>query len=70
MIKSKMLMARTLTQVKNILGAPACGSDTTDVWTYDMGFNGAGFGIYFHHLKLTVDNSGKATSVEHIEICD
>jgi hypothetical protein len=69
-IKSKILLGKDTSQVKDILGDPAWGSDTTSVWTYDMGFNGSGFGINFHHLNLTLDNSGKVTSVEHIKIRD
>ena len=69
-IKSKMLIGKDTAQVKQILGEPAWGGDTTKVWTYDMGFGGSGFGSLFHNLNLQLDNKGKVISVEHIKIRD
>lgn len=48
-----------------MLGEPTRG-DTTDVWMYDMGVSGAGFGWAFHELKLTFENE-QVVSVEKYE---
>lgn len=69
-IKSKMLIGKDATQVKQILGNPIWGSDTTKVWIYDMGSGGGGLGFLFHNLIVKLDRNGKVDSVEHIEIQD
>lgn len=69
-INSKLLIGKDTNQVKLILGQPSWSSDTTRVWTYDMGFGGGGLGFLFHHLELKLDASNKVISVEHIEIRD
>ncbi len=42
-IESKMLIDKDTIQIKQILGEPTWGGDTTHVWTYDMGFGGGGY---------------------------
>ena len=69
-IKSNMLIGKDTNQVKQILGDPTWGSDTTRTWTYDMGYGGGGLGFLFHHLNLTLDNNGKVITAEHVEIRD
>lgn len=69
-IESKMLIGKDTTHVKQTLGEPTWGGDTTKVWSYDMGFGGGGLGFLFHHLNLKLDNGGKVTSVEHVKIRD
>ena len=69
-IERKLLIGIDTTQVKQILGDPTWGGDTTKIWSYDMGFGGGGLGFLFHHLNLKLDNSGQVTSVEHVKIRD
>ena len=69
-INSKMLINKDTIQVKQILGDPTWGGDTTHVWAYDMGFGGGGLGFLFHHLNLKLDSNSKVVSVEHIKIRD
>ena len=69
-INSKMLIDKDTIQVKQILGDPTWGMDTTHVWTYDMGFGGGGLGFLFHHLNLKLDSNSKVVAVEHIKIRD
>ena len=66
-IESKMLIGKDTTLVKQILGEPTWGGDTTKVWSYDMGFGGGGLGFLFHQLNLKLDSKGKVTSVEHVK---
>ena len=69
-IKSKMLIDKDTSQVKQILGEPTSTNASTQVWTYDMGIGGGGLGFLFHYLYLKLDSKGKVISVEHIEIPD
>lgn len=69
-IKSKILIGKDTSQVKQMLGEPTWINARTQNWTYDMGIGGGGLGFLFHNLDLKLDNKGKVTSVEHIEIPD
>ena len=69
-IRSKLLIGKDTAQVKQILGEPTWGGDTTNVWIYDMGWGGGGLDVLFHHLNLTLDKNAKVISAEHIEIRD
>jgi hypothetical protein len=69
-IKSKILIGKDTSQVKQMLGEPTWTNARTQNWTYDMGTGGGGLGFLFHNLDLKLDNKGKVTSVEHIEIPD
>ena len=70
LVKSKILIGKDTTQIKQILGDPTWGGDTTQEWTYDMGFGGGMFSSLFHNLNLTFDKKGKVISVEHVKIRD
>ena len=42
---------------------------STEIWTYDLGMSGAGFGWQFNSLQLTFEN-GKVSDVKKLEIVD
>jgi hypothetical protein len=69
-IKSKMLIGKDTTQIKQILSDPTWGGDSTKVWIYDMGFGGEAFSSIFHSLNLQLDSKEKVILVEHIKIRD
>jgi len=72
---SKMLIGKDTTQVKQILGEPTWGGDSTwrqdtiNTFTYDMGMGGGGLGFMFHNLIIKFDK-GKVVSVDHVKIRD
>lgn len=74
-INSKMLVGKDTNQVKQILGEPTWGSnstwrpDTTNTWTYDRGMGGGGLGFMFHNLVIKFD-TGKVGAVDHAKIRD
>ncbi|MCF1717042.1 hypothetical protein L0U88_20535 [Flavihumibacter sp. RY-1] len=74
-ITSKMLLNKDTNQVKQILGEPTWGSDSTwrqdtiNIWTYEMGMGGGGLGFLFHNLIIKFDKE-KVAAVEHTEIRD
>ena len=73
-IKSKILIGKDTNQIKEILGDPTWGTDSTrqsssiNSWTYDMGMGG-GLGFLFHNLVIEFDNN-KAVSVTHAKTRD
>jgi hypothetical protein len=74
-ISSKMLIGKDTNQVKQMLGEPTWGSDstwrpdTTNTWTYDMGMGGGGLGFLFHNLVIKFEKQ-KVVAVAHSEIRD
>lgn len=68
-IKTKMLISRDTTEVKQILGDPTWRQSTTTAWIYDMGIGGGGLGFMFHHLVIKFDK-GKVVVVEHAKTND
>ena len=68
-IKSKMLISRDTTEVKQILGDPTWRQNTINAWTYDMGMGGGGLGFLFHSLVVKFDNN-RVVAVEHAEVRD
>ncbi len=74
-ISSKMLIGKDTNQVKQMLGEPTWGSDSTwrpgiiSTWTYDMGMGGGGLGFMFHNLVIKFEKR-KVVTVEHSEIRD
>jgi hypothetical protein len=66
-VESEMLKNKDKTQIVKLIGKP--DTETSDVWTYDLGMSGAGFGWQFNSLKLTFKN-GKVSEVKKIEIVD
>jgi hypothetical protein len=69
-IKSKMLIGKDTAQIKQLLGNPTWGGDSTNEWNYDMGFGGGGLGFLYHRLNLKLDTNKLVLSVEHIELRD
>lgn len=74
-ISSKMLIGKDTNQVKQMLGEPTWGSDSTwrpdtvNTWSYDMGMGGGGLGFLFHNLVIKFEKE-KVVAVEHSEIRD
>ncbi len=67
-VESGILKGKSQSEIIEIIGKPE-SNDSTDLWQYDLGMSGAGFGWQFNYLKLTFEN-GKVTNVEKIEIVD
>ncbi len=68
-IKSKMLVGKDTTEIKQILGDPTWRQDTMNAWTYDMGMGGGGLGFLFHSPVIKFDNN-HVVAVEHSEVRD
>ena len=67
-VESGILKGKSQSEIVEIIGKPE-SNDSIDLWQYDLGMSGAGFGWQFNYLKLTFEN-GKVTNVEKIEIVD
>lgn len=73
-ISSRMLIGKDTSQVKEILGEPTFGSDSTwqsnrvNTWSYAMGIGGF-IGFTFHDLIITFEKEN-VVAVEHQEIND
>jgi hypothetical protein len=63
-IKGRILIGKDTTEVKEVLGTPSFGGDTTQVWFYDMGM---GDGYHSHNLRLWLDSNRRVASVEHLK---
>lgn len=50
-IESKLLTSETKLEVVELLGKPEYGY-TTNLWKYDLGTSGAGFGWQFNYLEI------------------
>ncbi len=59
-----MLIGKDTSEVKEVLGTPSFGGDTTQVWFYDMGM---GDGYHSHDLRLWLDSKRRVKLVEHIK---
>ena len=68
LVDSRLLEDKKKSEVKKLLGEPDRG-DSTDIWTYDLGVSGAGFGWQFNDLKVHFVND-KVNKTELIEIID
>jgi hypothetical protein len=66
--ESGILKGKTKSEIIEFIGKPEF-TNITDIWTYDLGMSGAGFGWQFNSLELTFQN-GKVTGVRKIEIVD
>jgi len=66
--ESGILKGKSKTEIIEFIGEPEF-KDSTDIWTYDLGMSGAGFGWQFNSLELTFQN-GKVSYVKKIEIVD
>lgn len=69
LVKTGLLQNKSKQEILEILGPPDLMADTVNIWDYDLGTSGAGFGWQFNNLILTFDN-GRVTKVEKKEIVD
>jgi hypothetical protein len=69
LVNSKILENKSKKEVTDLLGLPDFGTDTTNIWDYDLGTSGAGFGWQFNSLIVTFDNE-RVTTVKKKEIVD
>ncbi len=69
LVKSRRLKNKSKQEIVEILGLPSTVIDSLNIWDYELGMSGAGFGWQFNNLKLTFDN-GYVTKVEKVEILD
>lgn len=67
-VESKILEGKTKIEIIKFIGKPKM-QDSTDLWKYDLGVSGAGFGWQFNYLELTFEND-KVSKVNKIEIID
>jgi len=67
-LESGILKGKSKNEIIDLIGKPDF-NDSTDIWTYDLGTSGAGFGWQFNSLELTFEN-GKVSEVKKIEIID
>ena len=69
LVESGLLKNKNKKEILDILGPPDFGTDTTNVWDYDLGISGAGLGWQFNSLIITFDEE-RVTKVEKKEIVD
>jgi len=67
-VESGMLKGKNKSEIIVIIGKPE-SNDLTELWKYDLGMSGAGFGWQFNYLELQFEN-GKVSDVKKIEIID
>mgnify|MGYP001403698279 CR=1 FL=1 len=67
-IESEILKGKTKSEIIEFIGKPD-SADSTDVWKYELGTSGFGFGWQFNSLELRFKN-GKVSEVKKIEIID
>ncbi|MGP1993876.1 hypothetical protein D9V96_018495 [Zobellia laminariae] len=68
LVNSGILNGKTKIEVIELIGNSE-SADSTDIWTYDLGTSGAGFGWQFNSLILTFENE-KVSDVKKQEIVD
>jgi hypothetical protein len=68
LVESEILINKSKSEVIHLIGEPK-SKDSTDLWIYDLGMSGAGFGWQFNYLELTFEN-GIVSDVKKIEIVD
>lgn len=68
-VESRILNGKNKKEIIDMIGLPDFGTDTTNVWNYDLGTSGAGFGWQFNTLLVTFDND-RVVKVEKQEIVD
>jgi hypothetical protein len=68
-VESGILNKKNRREIIDLIGRPDIGTDSTNIWNYDLGTSGAGFGWQFNTLIVTFDND-RVTSVEKREIVD
>ncbi|WP_179377379.1 hypothetical protein [Winogradskyella wichelsiae] len=68
LVNSGILIGKSKSEIIDLIGKSE-SNDSTEIWTYDLGMSGAGFGWQFNSLQLTFEN-GKVTDVKKYEIVD
>jgi hypothetical protein len=68
-VESEILKSKNKKEIIELIGLPNFGSDSTDIWNYDLGTSGAGFGWQFNSLLITFDND-EVVKVEKREVVD
>jgi hypothetical protein len=68
LLNSGILNGKSKSEVIELIGNSE-SNDSTEIWTYDLGMSGAGFGWQFNSLQLTFEN-GIVTDVKKHEIVD
>lgn len=68
-VESGILKEKNKKEIIELVGPPDFGTDTTDVWNYDLGTSGAGLGWQFNTLLVTFDND-RVIKVEKQEVVD
>ena len=68
LVNSGILNGKSKSEIIELIGKSQ-SNDSTEIWTYDLGMSGAGFGWQFNSLKLTFEN-GKVSDVKKQEIVD
>lgn len=68
-VESGILKEKNKKEIIELVGPPDLGTDTTDVWNYDLGTSGAGLGWQFNTLLVTFDNN-RVVKVEKQEVVD
>lgn len=69
LVDSGILKEKSKKETIDLLGPPDFGTDTTNVWNYDLGTSGTGLGWQFNTLLVMFDND-RVVNVEKQEIVD
>ena len=67
-VESEILIGKSKSEIIEFIGKPEF-KDSADVWTYNLGMSGAGFGWQFNFLEVSFEN-GKVSKVKKNEIVD
>jgi hypothetical protein len=68
-IESGILNDKNRQEIIDLIGHPDFGTDSTNVWNYDLGTSGAGLGFQLNTLIVTFNND-RVIKVEKREIVD
>jgi hypothetical protein len=68
-VESEILKEKNKKEIIELIGPPDFGTDTNDVWNYDLGTSGAGIGWQFNTLLVTFKND-RVVKVEKQEVVD
>lgn len=67
-VESRILNGKSKSEIIELIGKSE-NNDSLDIWIYDLGMSGAGFGWQFNSLELSFKN-GQVNNVRKIEIID
>ena len=68
-VESGFLNDKNRQEIIDLIGLPDFGTDSTNIWNYDLGTSGAGLGWQLNTLIVTFDND-RVVKVEKREILD